>query len=110
VKAGLHPLRGYCYIGGAAFLWGISATLGRAVFTGHPLPGAASLGTSLAKIDPLILSQSRATLSLAVLLPLLLVRRGRSALHVPGRDLLQLFLLGIFGVAPGCALAFWSAQ
>ena len=73
-----HPLRGYFYIASAAFLWGISATLGRAAFTGHLLPGGASLKT----IDPLILSQSRATLSLAVLLPVLLARRGASALRV----------------------------
>jgi drug/metabolite transporter (DMT)-like permease len=99
VKAAPHPLRGYFYIGSAAFLWGISATLGRAAFTGHPLPGGVSLGASLGKIDPLILSQSRATLSLAVLLPVLLARRGASALRVPGRDLVQLVLLGIFGVA-----------
>jgi DME family drug/metabolite transporter len=103
VKAGTHPgtrpLRGYFYIGSAAFLWGVSATLGRAAFTGRLLPGGASLGSSLAKIDPLILSQSRATLSLAVLLPVLLVRRGASALRVPGRDLMQLFLLGVLGVA-----------
>jgi drug/metabolite transporter (DMT)-like permease len=38
-------------------------------------------------------------LSLAVLLPVLLARRGASALRVPGRDLVQLVLLGIFGVA-----------
>jgi drug/metabolite transporter, DME family len=95
VKAGPHPLRGYFYIGSAAFFWGISATLGRAAFTGHLLPGGASLGA----IDPLILSQSRATLSLVVLLPVLLVRRGPSVLRVPGRDLLQFFLLGILGVA-----------
>ncbi len=59
MKAGLHPavphpLRGYFYIGSAALLWGISATLGRAAFTGHQLP-ALSLGASLKKIDPLIL-------------------------------------------------------
>jgi len=105
VKAGLHqasphqpsphPLRGYFYIGSAAFLWGVSATLGRAAFTGHLLPG----GASLAKIDPLILSQSRATLSLAVLLPVLLVRRGASALRVSARDLARFFLLGVLGVA-----------
>jgi drug/metabolite transporter, DME family len=59
------------------------------------LPGGPSLG----KIDPLILSQSRATLSLAVLLPVLIVRRGTSALRVPTRDLVQFFLLGILGVA-----------
>jgi DME family drug/metabolite transporter len=94
VKPAPHPLRGYIYIGSAALLWGIAATLGRAAFTGRLLPGGA-----LRAIDPLILSQSRATLSLAVLLPVLLIRRGPAALRVPGRDLLRFFLLGILGVA-----------
>ena len=98
MKAGPHPLRGYFYIGSAALLWGISATLGRAAFTGHLLRGGVSLGTSLEKINPLVLSQSRVVFSLAVLLPVLLVRRGASALRVPGRDLLRFFLLGILGV------------
>jgi drug/metabolite transporter, DME family len=104
-----HPLRGYFYIGSAAFLWGVSATLGRAAFTGHPLLGI-SLGDSLKKIDPLILSQSRATLSLAVLLPVLLARRGASALRVPSRDLLRFFLLGIFGVAASNYLYYLAIQ
>jgi drug/metabolite transporter, DME family len=95
VKPAPHPLRGYFYIGSAALLWGISATLGRAAFTGRLLPGGASIGT----IDPLILSQSRTTLSLLLLLPVMLVGRGASELRVPGRDLMQFFLLGIFGVA-----------
>ena len=95
MKPAPSPLRGYVYIGSAAFLWGVSATMGRAAFTGHLLPGGASLGN----IDPLILSQSRATLSFAVLLPVMLARRGSSLLRVPGRDLLQFFLLGILGVA-----------
>ena len=106
MKAGPHPLRGYFYIASAAFLWGISATLGRAAFTGHLLPGGASLKT----IDPLILSQSRATLSLAVLLPVLLVRRGARALRVPRRDLVRLFLLGILGVAASNYLYYLSIQ
>jgi DME family drug/metabolite transporter len=95
VKANPNPLRGYFYIASAAFLWGISATLGRAAFTGHLRPGAAALGA----IDPLILSQSRASLSLVVLLPVLLVRRGAASLRVPGRDLVQFVVLGILGVA-----------
>ena len=103
MKAEPHPLRGYLYIGSAALFWGISATLGRAAFTGRLLRGSASfdvsLGESLAKIDPLILSQSRVTISLAVLLPLLVARRGAAALSVPGRDLARLLLLGVFGVA-----------
>ncbi|HXM12787.1 MAG TPA: DMT family transporter [Terriglobales bacterium] len=99
MKAGVQPLRGYFYIGSAAFLWGISATLGRAAFTGRLLRGGEPLRTALGNIDPLVLSQSRVTLSLAVLLPILLARRGASVLRVPGRDLLQFFLLGILGVA-----------
>ncbi len=101
-----HALRGYLYIGAAALLWGISATLGRAAFTGHLLPGGASLGA----IDPLILSQSRATLSLAVLLPILLVRRGASALRVPGRDLIKFLILGIFGIAASNYLYYLAIQ
>jgi DME family drug/metabolite transporter len=106
VKAGSHPLRGYFYIASAALLWGVSATLGRAAFTGRLLPGGASLNA----IDPLILSQSRATLSLAVLLPVLLVRRGASALRVPGRDLVRFFLLGILGVAASNYLYYLAIQ
>lgn len=104
-----HPFRGYFYIASAAFLWGISATLGRAAFTGNSLLGI-SPGDSLRKIDPLILSQSRATLSLAVLLPVLLLRRGASALRVPGRDLVRFFLLGVLGVAASNYLYYLAIQ
>jgi drug/metabolite transporter (DMT)-like permease len=101
-----HPLRGYFYIACAAFSWGISATLGRAAFTGHLLPG----GASLAAINPLIISQSRATLSLAVLFPILLARRGWAALQVPRRDLIRLFLLGVLGVAASNYLYYVAIQ
>ena len=94
MKPSSHPMRGYFYIAGAAFLWGISATLGRAAFLGRRLGG-----TSIGTIDPLILSQSRTTLSLLLLLPVMLVGRGASELRVPRRDLMQFFLLGILGVA-----------
>jgi len=87
-------VRGYLYIAAAALLWGIAATLGRAAFTGKLLAAAA-----LRPIDPLILSQARATLSLAFLLPILLIRRPWRALLVPKRDLIRLALLGVFGVA-----------
>lgn len=109
-QAGRHPLRGYFYIASAAFLWGISATLGRAAFTGHPLLGMSLGDYSLKKIDPLILSQSRATLSLAVLLPVLLLRRGATALRVPGRDLARFFLLGVLGVAASNYLYYLAIQ
>ncbi len=105
MKPAPHPLRGYFYIGSAALLWGIAATVGRAAFTGRLLPGGA-----LRAIDPLILSQSRATLSLAVLLPVLLVRRGAAVLRVPRRDLVRFFLIGIFGVAASNYLYYLAIQ
>ncbi len=98
MKAEAHPLRGYLYIGSAVLFWGISATLGRAAFTGRIALGGEP-SRSLGYIDPLIISQSRVTISLAVLLPLLVARRGAAALRVPGRDLARLLLLGVFGVA-----------
>jgi drug/metabolite transporter (DMT)-like permease len=104
VKAGAHPLRGYLYIGTAALFWGVAATLGRAAFTGR-IPGL-----KLGAIDPLILSQSRTTLSFLVLLPILLVRRGGRALQLPGRDLLQFLLLGVLGIAASNYLYYLAIQ
>ena len=89
-----QPVRGYLYIADATFFWGISATLGRAAFTGR-LPGLHQVNA----IDPLVLSQGRATFSFIVLLPILMLLRGRHSLRLPSRDLGQLFLIGILGVA-----------
>jgi len=105
VKADAHPLRGYFYIGSAALLWGIAATLGRAAFTGRLLPGGA-----LGPIDPLILSQSRTTLSLLVLLPVLFLRRGGKALAVPRLDLVRFGALGVLGVAASNYLYYVGIQ
>jgi len=87
------------FIGSAAFLWGVSAALGRAVFTGK-LPLA---GEALHPIDPLILSQTRTTFSLLVLLPVLAFpykeRGGWRRIGLPTRDLIQCLILGMLGVA-----------
>lgn len=88
------PVRGYLYIAAATLFWGVSATLGRAAFTGR-LPGLRSVNP----IDPMILSQGRATFSFLLLLPVLALLRGRHRLGLPARDLGQLFLIGILGVA-----------
>jgi drug/metabolite transporter (DMT)-like permease len=104
VKSGAHPLRGYLYIAVAALFWGIAATLGRAAFTGR-LPGI-----TLSAIDPLILSQSRTTLSLVVLLPILLIRRGASTLKVPGDDLVRFLLIGVLGVAASNYLYYLAIE
>jgi len=90
-----HPLRGYLFIASAALLWGIAAALGRAVFTGK-LP----LGVSaLRPIDPLILSQTRTTFSLLVLLLFLVFSRGWQRIKLPSRDMVQCLVLGTLGVA-----------
>jgi len=90
-----HPLRGYLYIAGATFFWGISASLGRAVFTGRLFPSA----QAWPPIDPLILAQSRTTFSLIVLAPILFARRGRELFSLPKIDVWRCLLLGTLGVA-----------
>ncbi len=73
----------------------MSASLGRAVFTGKlPLAGEASH-----PIEPLILSQTRTSFSLLVLLPLLVRRRGWQRIKLPTHDLIQCLILGMLGVA-----------
>src|SRR5215471_5424955 len=89
-----HPLRGYFFIAGATFLWGVCAALGRAVFTGRLLSGAA-----VRPIDPVILSQTRTTFSLMVLVPALLGIRGWERIKLPRADLVRCLILGMFGVA-----------
>jgi drug/metabolite transporter, DME family len=69
--------------------------LGRAVFTGRWVLG----GEALRPIDPLILAQSRTTISLLVLLPILMLQRGERGLRLPRKDLLHAVLLGVLGVA-----------
>ena len=73
----------------------MSAALGRAIFTGR-LPLSS---TALRPIDPLILSQTRTTFSLLVLLPLLVAAKGWQRIKLPARDLAYCFLLGTLGVA-----------
>ena len=88
------PLRGFLYIGVAAFFWGFSATLGRAAFTGKMLP---SLG--IRGINPLILSQCRTGFSFLALALWLIAQRGIRSLRVPRRDLAKLVFLGLAGLA-----------
>ena len=61
-------------------------------------------------IDPLILAQSRTTISFLILLPLLLLRRGKRGLSLPGRDVLRVLMLGTFGVAASNYLYYLAIQ
>ena len=76
-------------------LWGVSAALGRGVFTGKLFLS----GEAQHPIDPLILSQTRASFSLLVLLALLVGRRGWQRIKLPTPDLIQCLILGMLGVA-----------
>jgi DME family drug/metabolite transporter len=76
-------------------LWGVSASLVRAIFIGKlPLSGEV-----LHPIDPLILSQTRTSFSLLVLLPVLILRSGWTRIRLPAPDLRQCIVLGVLGVA-----------
>jgi drug/metabolite transporter (DMT)-like permease len=50
-------------------------------------------------IDPLILSQTRTTFSLVVLLSVLAITKGWERVKLPARDLIYCGLLGVLGVA-----------
>jgi len=101
-----HPIRGYAYIAAASLSWGVAAVLGRAAFTGRLLPS----GKALAAIDPLILSQSRTSISFVVLAAVLGWRRGWNRLRVPGADLGKMALLGVLGVAASNYLYYFAIQ
>ena len=68
--------------------------MGRAMFTGRFFGSA----YALRPIDPLVLAQSRTTVALLILAPILLLR-NRASLRLRSSHLLQFFLLGILGLA-----------
>lgn len=100
-----HVLRGYIFIAAATFFWGLSAAMGRAVFTGRLLGGM----QALRPIDPVILAQARTTISLLVLAPILLLCK-RSALRLRSRHLFQFFLLGTFGLAASNFFYYYAIE
>ena len=65
------------------------------MFTGR-LPLA---GETIHPIDPVILSQTRTSFSLLVLLPMLVGRQGWQRIKLPRPDLIQCLVLGMLGVA-----------
>jgi drug/metabolite transporter (DMT)-like permease len=90
-----RTLRGYFSIAAATLFWGISATLGRAAFTGRMASGG-----QVQPIEPLILAQSRTSISLILLLPILfVVRGGPKGVRMQVRDIAVCLLLGVLGMA-----------
>ncbi len=101
-----NPFRGYLYIATATLFWGVSAVMGRAVFTGRLLLRGHAVGS----IDPLILSQSRTTLSLLFLLPILLLPGRRGLLKLSRSDVGRMVLLGVFGLAAANYFYYFAIQ
>lgn len=88
-------LRGYLFILGAATFWGISATAAKYLIT--------------LRFDTLLLVQMRITLSCLMLLPVFLIFRPR-LLRVAPRDLPDLALLGIVGIAGSNFTYYFAIQ
>ena len=84
-------LEGYLLIAAAAFCYGASAALGKAVFNGTRWVRGAG-------IDPLILSQARSTFALVVLFPIAFCLRGPTVLRADRRTLLKCIAMGVFGI------------
>lgn len=99
-----HPIRGYLFIAAAGLCWGISASLGRAVFTGRLINGA------LHPLDPLILTQARTTISFLVLAPVLFAFRGSEGLRMPRREVALCFLMGVGGIAVSNYFYYFGIQ
>jgi drug/metabolite transporter (DMT)-like permease len=106
LPAKARTVRGYLYIAAAALCFGVSATLGRAAFTGRLLAGARGQRS----IAPVILAQTRTTFSLLLLSPLLWWRRGRGGMVIPRADFVRCLLLGVLGVAGSNYLYYFAIQ
>ncbi|MBI2682071.1 MAG: EamA family transporter [Acidobacteriales bacterium] len=89
-----HPVRGYLWIAAAATLWGTSATLGKAAFQ-----GLLAANAEQTRIDVLILAQSRTTMALLVLAPILFALRGGEAFRLPRRSAAMAIFMGVAGIA-----------
>ncbi|HEX8927047.1 MAG TPA: DMT family transporter, partial [Terriglobales bacterium] len=105
-KAANGTIAGYLCIAGATLCWGVSATLGRAVFTGK-LRVADQV---IPVIPPQMLAQSRTSIAALVLLCALLLRAGPSRLSMTRRDLLNAIVVGVFGVAGSNFFYYYAIQ
>jgi len=78
-------------IASAAFCYGAAAAVGKAVFNGTRWMRGSG-------IDPLILSETRASFALLVLTPILLIARGPGVLKASRRTLLMCGAMGVLGI------------
>lgn len=86
-----RKLEGYLLIAASAFCYGASAALGKAVFNGASWVRGAG-------IDPLILSQTRASFAVLLLIPIVLLGPGPGILRASRRTLFMCAAMGVLGV------------
>ena len=103
---GRDSRKGYLYIGIAAVFWGISASLGRAAFTGRLLPEASGID----RVGPVVLSQARTSFSFVAVFIALIIRHGWRKLRIPAADLARIGMLGLAGVAASNYLYYLAIQ
>jgi drug/metabolite transporter (DMT)-like permease len=103
---GRDSRKGYLYIGIAAVFWGISASLGRAAFTGRLLPETSGID----RVGPVVLSQARTSFSFIAVFIALIIRHGWRKLQIPGADLARIGMLGLAGVAASNYLYYLAIQ
>ncbi len=104
VSTAPRPVAGYLLIAAATLCWSISATLGKAAFTGRLFSGP------MPPVDPLILAQTRTTFAFLVLAPLLWILQGRRAFRMSSGDIWRTLLLGVLGIASSNYTYYFSIQ
>ncbi|HJX85392.1 MAG TPA: EamA family transporter, partial [Candidatus Angelobacter sp.] len=87
----------------AALSWGASANLGKVVFNGSFFPGRPM-------ISPLVLTQTRITISFMVLALFLLLREGKDAFRINGKDLGSCLLVGTLGLGASAFFYYLAIQ
>jgi DME family drug/metabolite transporter len=95
----MKRLRGYLFILAGTVFWGLSAVVAKIIFT--------RVEVSSRPIDPLILVQTRVSLSCVVMLLFFLLFKP-AVLRVQLRDIPRMFLLGVFGIA-GSNITYYIA-
>lgn len=101
-------MRGYLYIATAALCWGTSAALAQAVFKGRLLPQAHG-----GDINPLVLSETRTSITFLLLLPTLAIARAgglRRELLPERNHAIGAVLIGAFGISASNFLYYFSIQ
>lgn len=98
-----HHWRGYFLIAAATLGWGAAATVGKAVFNGQLFAGRA-------QISPLLLTQTRTTFTVFLLLAFVLVRYGRPFFRISRRDLIWSALAGTLGTAGSNFFYYYAVQ